>query len=377
MLHREFKGLSLSALGLGAMRLPTLGGKDAEPDQAAVDEMVDLALEGGINYFDTAWGYHGGASEVVIGRALARHPRDSWYLADKFPGYDAANMGKVGEIFERQLEKTGAGHFDFYLFHNVCEKNVDGYLDPRNGILEYLLRQRDAGRIRHLGFSTHGDLPCMERFLDAFGESMEFCQIQLNYLDWRLQNARGKVELLRERGIPVWVMEPVRGGKLATLGAADEARLAALRPDEDPAAWAFRFVQGVPEVVVTLSGMSNLDQLRANLRTFSQLRPLGAEELAALDAVVDGMLAAHTVPCTACHYCTSRCPMGLDIPKLLELYNEHMVSGGGFVPSMFVGTLPEDKRPGACVGCGSCAQVCPQGIDIPGALADFSERLAS
>lgn len=376
MLYRDFKGLRLSALGLGAMRLPTTG-EDSEPDQAAVDEMVDLALASGINYFDTAWGYHGGASEVVIGRALARHPRESWYLADKFPGYDVANMGKVEEIFERQLEKTGVDHFDFYLFHNVCEKNVDEYLNPAHGIYEYLLRQRDAGRIRHLGFSTHGDLPCIERFLDAYGESMEFCQIQLNYLDWRLQNARGKVELLRERGIPVWVMEPVRGGKLARLSAADEARLGALRPDEDAAAWAFRFVQGVPEVVVTLSGMSNLDQLRANVRTFSEERPLAAEELAALDAVVDGMLAQHTVPCTACHYCTSHCPMGLDIPKLLELYNEHAVSGGGFVPRMFVETLPENKRPDACVACGSCAAVCPQEIDIPGALADFAARLAS
>ncbi len=378
MLYRDFKGLSLSRLGFGAMRLPCVDGDDATPDQAAVDEMVDYALEQGVNYFDTAWGYHGGQSEVVLGRALARHPRDSYYLADKFPGYDLVNMDKVAEIFERQLEKTGAGYFDFYLIHNVCEMNIDEYLNPAHGIMDYLLAQKEAGRIRHLGFSAHGAIPCMERFLDAYGKDMEFCQIQLNFLDWEFQDARGKVELLTRWGLPVWVMEPVRGGKLAKIGDDQVARLRELRPDESTVAWAFRFVQGIPEVVVTLSGMSDFDQLCENVATFSEERPLDGEERAALQEVVDAMLGRGTVPCTACHYCTSHCPMGLDIPKLLEMYNEAIVTGGrgGFIPSMFVGTLPEDKRPSACIGCGSCAAVCPQQIDIPGTLAEFAEKLA-
>ncbi len=378
MLYRDFKGRSLSRLGFGAMRLPCVDGDDATPDQAAVDEMVDYALEQGVNYFDTAWGYHGGQSEVVLGRALARHPRDSYYLADKFPGYDLANMDKVAEIFERQLEKTGAGYFDFYLIHNVCEMNIDEYLNPAHGIMDYLLAQKEAGRLRHLGFSAHGAIPCMERFLDAYGKDMEFCQIQLNFLDWEFQDARGKVELLTRWGLPVWVMEPVRGGKLAKIGDDQVARLRELRPDESTVAWAFRFVQGIPEVVVTLSGMSDFDQLRENVATFSEERPLDGEERAALQEVVDAMLGRGTVPCTACHYCTSHCPMGLDIPKLLEMYNEAIVTGGrgGFIPSMFVGTLPEDKRPSACIGCGSCAAVCPQQIDIPGTLAEFAEKLA-
>ena len=377
MLYRDFQGLSLSRLGFGAMRLPCVGGSDAEPDQAAVDQMVDYALEQGVNYFDTAWGYHGGQSEVVLGRALARHPRNSYYLADKFPGYDLANMGKVEEIFEEQLRKTGAGHFDFYLFHNVCEKNVDEYLNPAHGILDYLLAQKAAGRIRHLGFSAHGDLPCLTRFLDAYGEHMEFCQLQINYLDWKFQNARAKVELLAERGIPVWVMEPVRGGKLAQLSPRNAAILAEARPDETPAAWAFRFVQGIPEVVVTLSGMSDFEQLRQNVATFSEERPLGEQDRAALARVTENLLGRHTVPCTACRYCTDHCPMGLDIPKLLELYNQLAVGGSGdFIARMGVDALPEDKRPGACVGCGSCAAVCPQGIDVPGTLADFAARLA-
>ncbi len=377
MLYRDFKGLSLSALGFGAMRLPVVDGDDAQPDQAAVDEMVDYAIEHGVNYFDTAWGYHAGNSEVVLGRALARHPRDSFYLADKFPGYDLSNMGKVKEIFERQLEKTGAGYFDFYLFHNVCEMNVDGYLDPANGILDYLLEQKREGRIRHLGFSAHGAIPVMERFLEAYGKEMEFCQIQLNYLDWEFQDARGKVDLLRKWDIPVWVMEPVRGGKLARLGEKDEARLAALRPDERPVAWAFRFLQGIPEVTVTLSGMSDFEQLKENVQTYSEERPLSEEELAALMDIAHEMGAQGTVPCTACHYCTSHCPMGLDIPHLLSLYNQLVVTGkGDFIAPMALSALPEDKRPAACIGCGSCAAVCPQQIDIPGTLADFASRLA-
>lgn len=377
MLYRDFKGLSLSALGFGAMRLPVVDGDDAQPDQAAVDEMVDYAIEHGVNYFDTAWGYHAGNSEVVLGRALARHSRDSFYLADKFPGYDLSNMGKVKEIFERQLEKTGAGYFDFYLFHNVCEMNVDGYLDPANGILDYLLEQKRAGRIRHLGFSAHGAIPVMERFLEAYGKEMEFCQIQLNYLDWEFQDARGKVDLLRKWDIPVWVMEPVRGGKLARLGEKDEARLAALRPDERPVAWAFRFLQGIPEVTVTLSGMSDFEQLKENVQTYSEERPLSEEELATLMDIAHEMGAQGTVPCTACHYCTSHCPMGLDIPHLLSLYNQLVVTGkGDFIAPMALSALPEDKRPTACIGCGSCAAVCPQQIDIPGTLADFASRLA-
>lgn len=377
MLYRDFQGLSLSRLGFGAMRLPCVDGSDGEPDQAAVNEMVDYALEQGVNYFDTAWGYHGGRSEVVLGRALARHPRGSYYLADKFPGYDLANMGKVEEIFEEQLRKTCAGHFDFYLFHNVCEKNVDEYLNPAHGILDYLLEQKAAGRIRHLGFSAHGDIPCLERFLGAYGEHLEFCQLQVNYLDWEFQNARGKVELMRSRGLPVWVMEPVRGGKLAQLSPENTALLAAARPDETPAAWAFRFVQGIPEVVVTLSGMSYFEQLRQNVATFSEERPLGEKDRAALARVVDNLLGRHTVPCTACRYCTDHCPMGLDIPKLLELYNQLAVGGSGdFIARMGVDALPEDKRPSACIGCGSCAAVCPQQIDIPGTLAGFAARLA-
>ncbi len=377
MLYRDFQDLKLSALGFGAMRLPVIDGDDTKIDQDAVNTMVDYALEQGVNYFDTAWGYHGGNSEIALGAALARHPRDSFYLATKFPGYDLANMDKVEGIFERQLEKTGMERFDFYLIHNVCEMNIDEYLNPEHGIVDYLLKQQAAGRIGHLGFSAHGAIPVMERFLEAYGEHMEFCQIQLNYLDWEFQDARGKVELLKKWNLPVWVMEPVRGGKLANLSEVDAAKLAAARPDEAPVAWAFRFIQGIPEVCVTLSGMSNFEQLRENIATFQEEKPLTDEERQVLQGVVDGMLGHKTVPCTACHYCTSHCPQGLDIPFLLSMYNQLVVTGAGdFIAPMALASLPEDKQPSACIGCGSCAAVCPQQIDIPGTLADFAARLA-
>lgn len=377
MIYKEFQGLKLSALGMGAMRLPVIDGDDARIDQPAVDEMVDYALGHGVNYFDTAWGYHAGNSEAALGRALARHPHDGFYLATKFPGYDLANMGKVEEIFEEQLRRCGVDRFDFYLIHNVCELNIDAYLDPSYGTVAYLLEQKKAGRIGHLGFSAHGDLDVMERFLAAYGEHMEFCQIQLNYLDWTFQKAKEKVGMLAARNIPVWVMEPLRGGRLAQLDDADAAKLAALRPDETPVGWAFRFLQGIPEVVVTLSGMSNFEQLKENVATFETEAPLNGEETAALLDIADGMARRTSVPCTACRYCTSHCPQGLDIPRLIELYNEHVFTGGGFIAPMALAAVPQDRQPGACLGCGACAAVCPQQIDIPGVMADFAEKLGA
>lgn len=258
MIYKDFGDLKLSALGMGAMRLPVLDGDDSRIDEGAVEEMVAYAMEQGINYYDTAWGYHSGNSELVMGKALSKYPRESFYLATKFPGYDLSNMPKVEEIFEKQLEKCQVAYFDFYLFHNVCEMNIDAYLDESYGIHEYLVKQKADGRIRHLGFSAHGNLDVMKRFLKAYGKDMEFCQIQLNYLDWTFQDAKAKVELLREYHIPVWVMEPLRGGKLAKLSEKDTEILHGLRPEEGIPAWAFRFLQSIPEVAVTLSGMSDM-----------------------------------------------------------------------------------------------------------------------
>ena len=375
MMYRDFQDVKLSALGMGAMRLPVVDGDDSKIDEAAAFAMVDEAMARGVNYYDTAWGYHNGNSELVMGKALARHPREKFYLATKFPGYDLSNMGKVEEIFEKQLEKCQVEYFDFYLFHNVCEMNIDAYLDPKYGTYDYLLAQKKNGRIRHLGFSAHGDYDVMKRFLEAYGKDMEFCQIQLNYLDWDFQDAKRKVELLDQWNIPVWVMEPLRGGKLASLAPEDEAKLKALRPDEGIPAWAFRYLQSIPSVVVTLSGMPNMEQMKENIATFETDKPLNETELETLHAIAQGMVKKIVLPCTACHYCTSHCPQGLDIPNLLSLYNEHCFTQGGFIAPMALSAIPADKQPSACIGCRSCEAVCPQDIKISEAMADFTAKL--
>lgn len=374
MIYCDFKGKKLSSLGMGCMRLPTQA--DGTIDIAATKAMVDYAIGNGINYFDTAWGYHNGQSETVIGELLSAYPRDSYYIASKFPSYSVDNFGKAEEIFERQLEKCRVDRFDFYLCHNVCEKNIGHYLEnEKYGDVAYLLEQKKNGRITHLGFSVHGSLKVMEDFLKKYGDVMEFCQIQFNYLDYKLQSAGEKLKLLEKYGIPVWVMEPVRGGKLATLDEKYVSRLKALRPDENAVAWAFRYIQSFGGIAVTLSGMSNMEQLQQNIKTFEESKPLNENEMNAVSEIVADMLSADTLPCTACRYCTEKCPMELDIPALIELYNEHRFTGGGFMAPMALSIYPEDKKPSACLGCRACEDVCPQNILISEMMADFVERL--
>lgn len=375
MIYKEFQDIRLSSLGFGMMRLP--GGCDnPQIDEAQTAEMIDYAIRNGVNYFDTAWGYHQGNSERVAGKLLSQYPRESYCLASKFPGYDVSNFGHVEEIFEEQLKKCRTEYFDFYLLHNIYEKNIDAYLDDATyHTVSYLLEQRAKGRIRHLGFSAHGEYEVMERFLAAYGDKMEFCQIQLNYLDWHFQKADKKVELLNRHNIPIWVMEPLRGGRLASLPEDAASKLKSLRPEETVPGWAFRFLQSVPGVTMVLSGMSDLPQMKENIATFSEDKPLSNEELDALVGIADDMVQGGILPCTACRYCTSYCPQGLDIPRLLALYNEHTFSGGGFLAPMAVEALPEDKRPSACVGCRSCEAVCPQQIKISEAMAAFDKLL--
>ena len=376
MIYRTFQDLQLSSLGMGAMRLPTTDGNDAHIDVEKTKAMVAYAMEHGINYYDTAWGYHDGNSELVMGEVLKDYPRESFYLATKFPGYDLSNMPKVKEIFEKQLEKLGVDYFDFYLFHNVCEMNIDAYLDDEKyGIYSYLMEQKTNGRIKHLGFSAHGNIDTMQRFLEKYGKDMEFCQIQLNYLDYHFQEAQEKIELLKSYNIPVWVMEPLRGGRLAKLDEDSEKTLKALRPKETIPAWAFRFLQSLPQVVVTLSGMSNMEQLQQNIATFEQDQPLTDKEMQTLLGLADEMVKKIALPCTACHYCTSHCPMGLDIPTLVSLYNEHAFTGGGFIAPMALSAIPEDKQPSACIGCRQCEMVCPQQIKVSEMMKDFVARM--
>lgn len=378
MIYKKFQELSLSGLGLGLMRLPvkdTGDGRDSMIDEPAAEEMIDYAYQSGINYFDTAWGYHGGNSELVAGRCLSKYPRESYLLASKFPGYDLSNMSRVEEIFERQLEKCQTPYFDFYLFHNVWEGNIDAYLDSRYGIMEYLLKQKENGRIRHLGFSAHGNLEVLRRFLDAYGEHMEFCQLQINYMDWHFQEAEKKVALMQEAGIPVWVMEPLRGGKLANVSEKIAAAMQNMRPHETVPGWAFRFLQAIPGVTMVLSGMSNMEQLKANIATFAADKPLNEQEFQKLVALVDEEARGGELPCTSCRYCTEYCPQALPIPRLIALYYEYKITGGASAVPAAVGKMEPEKWPGNCIGCGSCEKVCPQQIQISEIMKRFSAAI--
>lgn len=371
MIYREFKGKQLSLLGFGAMRLPT--NADGSINEVQVREMTRYAMEHGVNYFDTAYSYHNNDSEPVMGRILSEYPRDSFYLATKYPGHQLMSNGyNPAEIFEEQLRNCQVDYFDFYLLHNVYEKSMDVYLDPKWNIIGYFKEQKRLGRIKHLGFSTHAQVEGLKQFLDLYGEDMEFCQIQLNYLDWTLQDAKTKYELLMERGIPVWVMEPVRGGKLSSLSRENEEKMKVLRPEESVSAWGFRFLQGLPNVGMILSGMSNLAQMEDNVKTFSQLTPLNLQEQELVLEIAEGMKSS--VPCTGCRYCCNDCPMGLDIPLLINICNEIKV-----VPSvnavMNIQFMEEDKKPAACISCGRCTKICPQNIDVPNVLKDLSQRL--
>ncbi len=372
MLYSKFKDKSLSRLGMGTMRLPQT--ESGEIDKPAVKEMVSYAIEHGINYFDTAYPYHNGMSEVVVGEVLSEYPRESFYLATKYPGHQVLESYDPAGVFEEQLKKCGVEYFDFYLLHNVNEKSIGTYMNEEYGILDYFLRQKELGRIRHLGFSSHGSPDNLKQFLDYAGDKMEFCQLQLNYLDWSLQDAKSKYEMCRDRSIPVIVMEPVRGGLLAKLEADSEDILRSHRADESAVAWAFRFLMGLEDIAVILSGMSDMEQLKENVEVFECDRPLDETELNALMSVAQSLKC--DVPCTKCRYCTKGCPAGLDIPKLLEHYVEAVYS-----PSLMFGIRMEAMEaegchPKNCIGCGACEQICPQNIKISEIMADFTERVA-
>lgn len=374
MIYTDVCGDRLSLLGLGTMRLPQLSANPEDIDQDQVNAMTDFALANGVNYFDTAEPYHGGRSEIAIGKALARHPRERFFLADKYPGHQYMTPRDPGAIFFRQLRKCRVDYFDYYLLHNVNENSISAYLDEEYGLVDYFLEQKRQGRIRRLGFSSHGFPENLERFLDRCGDQMEFCQIQLNYLDWSLQDAERKYKLLTERDIPVWVMEPVHGGQLANLPEVLAAPLKAAQPDKSVASWGFRWLQGLENVHMVLSGMSSLEQMADNVKTFGARNPLSEAETALVFQAAEGL--KQNLPCTACRYCCKGCPLGLDIPWIIANYNEFRV-GHSVNITMRMDSLPQEKRPEACVQCGQCAAACPQKIDVPKAMKDFGDALSS
>jgi len=371
------------------MRMPTTEPNGPIDEQKSM-ELIEHAYKSGVNYFDTAFFYHSGKSENFIGKALAKYPRDTWYLADKMPGnFMSIENGKLkmklgamgmddmafdspADVFEFQLEKCGVDYFDFFLLHNFCEDTYDLYTDKKIGIIDYLLEQKKAGRIRHFGFSTHAGPEEIEKILSRY-KCFEFVQMQLNYLDWTLQEAGKVYEILTKYNVPVIVMEGVRGDKLANPGEKATAMLKGKRPNDSPAAWAFRFLQSLPNVALVLSGMTTMEQLKENLQIFSHEDPVTDAEKQLLQEVVDSM--ADFLPCTSCKYCMGSCPQKLDIPMLMYTCNEAMYDFSWIVRST-IAALPDEEKPSACIACGACSPLCPQNIDIPGAIAKLTDLLA-
>lgn len=360
MIYKDFQGEKLSMLGYGLMRLPILDGDSDKIDEKEAERLIDYAYAHGINYFDTAWGYHGGNSELITGKALSKYPRESFKLTTKFPGYDLLNFPKMEEIFDKQLEKLQVEYFDFYLFHNLCELNLKQYLDPVYHIHDSIMERKRDGRIKHVGLSNHGSPECLREFLDAYGDDIEFCQLQLNFMDWNFQKAKECVEILRERHIPIWVMEPLRGGNLLDMASAEEC---------------FRWLQSIDDVTVVLSGMTTFEQLEENIRIFEEDKPLSKEDFDVLVEKADSKIRDGSVPCTACRYCIDHCPRELDIPYLISMYNEYKLTKNDFVAPMAIAALEKGKKPWSCIGCQSCEAVCPQKLPIAEIFRNFTKAL--
>ena len=373
MIYNDFNGDKLSRLGFGCMRFKT-DPETGEIDQQKVNAMFDLAISQGVNYFDTAYPYLGGKSEIAMAEALKKYPRESYYLADKFPGHSLPGPVDNIALFNVSLNKCRTDYFDFYLLHNITEWSVKIYESEEYHIIPDMVRMKEEGKIRHLGFSFHGGPELLEEFLNRHEGVFEFVQIQCNYLDWTLQNAKKKYDIITDRGLGVWVMEPCRGGKLAALSDENMARLKAFDLQRSAASYAFRFLQGLEQVKMILSGMNEVAQVEDNLNTFASYEPLSPEERQTLLEIAEGMKKG--VPCTGCRYCCAGCPMELDIPFLLECYNDYRYAES-LTASQRLDGLTEDKKPTSCIACGQCSHACPQGIDVPAALAELSEMYAN
>ena len=361
-------------LGFGLMRLPVRNGNDEDIDLGQVDAMVDLFLEQGFTYFDTAYPYHMGFSERTVKTALVeRHPRESFLLADKMPIFRIQGPEDAPATFADQLDRTGAGYFDFYLLHAMGEKRMNTVRDCR--VWEYLLQEKERGRIRRLGFSFHDTPEVLDSMLQELPEA-EFVQLQINYADWEDADVQSRrcYEVAQKYNKPVVVMEPIRGGSLASEKAVCAPLLKQTDPTASLASWALRFAASLPGVAMVLSGMSTLEQLRQNVALFDAMKQLSYEERAVLVQAADMLRAAGTIPCTGCRYCVEGCPVGIDIPEILDVLNDYARFGSlSSAKNSYAYSTRGKGLASACVNCGQCLGVCPQHIESAVHMARAAE----
>ena len=374
MEYRQYKDTDIktSLLGMGCMRLPTTGGPGGSIDFEESKNIIEYAYENGVNYFDSAYVYSGGESERVMGKVLSKYPRDTYMMATKLPNMRCSSRQEVLDVFNEQLERLGADYIDFYLCHNLNKGSYAAFTQPH--VLDTLLELKDQGKILRLGFSSHADPDMLESFLKYY-DSWEFAQIQLNYLDWEgSQNAKRQYEILCEYNTPVMVMEPVRGGRLASVNPEADKLMKEFAPDRSISSWALRFAASLPNVQVVLSGMSAMEHVIDNVSTFAPFTPINDDEQKILDQAVEMLLSQVQVPCTACRYCVDDCPANLDIPELIAIHNEFSISRH-FMSMMALRELPEEKRPDKCQACGECVARCPQEIEIPKILEELADAI--
>ena len=354
--------IEVSALGFGCMRLPM---KDGAIDREQALAMVDYAYQHGVNYFDTAWPYLNGTSEPFMGEALSRYPRDSFFLATKMPVWLVETPEDFEHIFEEQLRRLQTDHIDFYLLHALSKARFDKL--EEQGLYELCRKKQAEGKIRYIGFSYHDTADRFAEIVDS--HPWDFAQIQYNYIDPHVLDADKLYQTLADRNIPCVVMEPVRGGFLASLPEEITAPFREAAPSRSEASWALRWVAAHDNVKVTLSGMSSMEQMQDNVDTFSREITLNTGEQRAMDQVVERILNVHTVPCTGCEYCMP-CPFGVDIPEVFSIYNNlKLFRNTGMTHSAYFERLKPEARADQCRSCGKCMKACPQHIRIPDMLA--------
>ncbi len=367
MQKRNFKKTdkNVSLLGFGGMRFPTLPDSN-EIDISEAEKIIDYAYNHGVNYFDTAYFYHDGKSEGFLGKALSKYDRNSYYVADKIPIWHVDTPDGVSTLFQTQLDRTQLDYFDFYLCHALGKENFEKILEFN--VLDFLTKKKEEGKILHIGFSFHDTPEVLETILKAY--PWEFCQLQLNYFDWDFQNAKKQYELCVKYGVQVIVMEPVRGGVLTDLGEAANSILKSCNPDKSIPSWAIRFAMEKENVLTVLSGMSNLAQVKDNIKTASENVVLSDTENEALKNALEEYKKSKQIPCTACNYCDG-CPVKINIRELFKLVNSF-----AFAPEkrgLKKKYAELEYKADLCISCGKCKSHCPQSIDIPAEMKKIAE----